>query len=177
MKQIQPNYPKARTEGIESTKVGDETIVYDTGINKAYCLSMLAKTVWEHCDGMSDAISIHAFVKNSMHNDVTLDMVIMAVEELEQTSLLEHTEDIDNTEKHNHNRRRVLEKLGKFAAASLPLITVVTIQPAVAQLSQSCGGVSCSKNSDCPGHNLSPPCNTKCIGGICVPSGSNCPVC
>jgi hypothetical protein len=43
--------PKARKHELVTTKISDETVVYDLKTDKGSCLVALTTIVWEACDG------------------------------------------------------------------------------------------------------------------------------
>ena len=164
-------YPKARTEGIISTKVGDETVVYDTEKNIASCLNELTTAVWVACDGNTDISSILDTVINAKYKDTTEQIVLMAIEELNQAGLLEAALESNEKNKGNLGRREMLRLLGTRAAKALPLVSTITVQPALAAFSLPCQG------SNCPRY-CTPPANQQCWsstrGCYCTDNANKC---
>ena len=171
--------PKARHDDLITTKVGDETVIYDIYASKAYCLNRLTTLVWNACNGHNRIESLLNQVKQSGLPDVTEDLIREAMLELFEANLLIGTS--DHTEKdYRFTRRDALRLMGKGTIASLPLLTAIEIQPALAQSSAAC---STTTNCDQPCNNGKARCydgtgcgcdktNEQCdaVGGIiCVP--------
>lgn len=164
-------YPKARKNNLVTTKVNDETVVYDTKTSTASCLNELTTSVWEACDGTSDIPSLLDAVRNAGYQDVTEKVVLMAIDQLNQAGLFENALEIDEKTRKNLNRREMLQLLGARVAVVLPVVSTISIQPAIAAASGGCGGVICSNHNDCCAE--APHC--KKIGGntgICISGGN-----
>jgi len=68
-------FPKARHKDLVTTKVGDETVVYDISASKAYCLNHVTTQVWKACDGHRHVESLLNQVKQAGFPDVTEDLI------------------------------------------------------------------------------------------------------
>ena len=153
-------FPKARKDGLVISKVGDETVVYDTETNKASCLNGLTTVVWEACDGNTETTSLLDTVKTAGYQDANDQIVLMAIDQLDQAGLFEASFSIDGKKKKSLNRREMLQMLGTRAAAVLPIVSTINIQPAIAQGSGTQGD-SCVTTADC-------------APGFCCNNGNQC---
>ena len=166
--------PKARRDGLVTSKVGDETVVYDTETNKASCLNRLTTVVWEACDGNTDISSLLDTVRGAGYQDATEQVVLMAIDQLEQAGLLEDYSQTDNKKREFLSRREMLRLLGIRSATVLPIITTINLQPAIAQISNCiphcspcnpfsdvcCGGTQCLHHGSHGWRCYYPPANT-----------------
>lgn len=74
--------PKARTKGLMTQVIGDETLVYDFEVNKAHCLNNAAAIVWNSCDGSQ---SITGIVNKT---EIEEHLVFMALSQLRSCELI-----------------------------------------------------------------------------------------
>jgi hypothetical protein len=167
-------YPKARKIGLLVSKIADETVVYDTERDTTSCLNDLAVAVWEACDGESDAGSIVAVLKSAGFQDATDQIVLLAVDRLQQSGLLEESVDLDANNGKQLSRREMLQLLGARAAALLPVVTTVVVPPpiAAASLGEVCSSADpCSSGICCgrTGNSRQGICSTYCPPGHAIP--------
>lgn len=151
-------FPKARHDDLITTKVGDETVIYDIYASKAYCLNQLTTLVWNACDGHNDIDSLLNQAKQSGLPDVTEDLIREAIVVLFEANLLIEASD-DKEKDTRFTRREALQLMGSGTIASLPLLTAIVVQPALAGISEACLTVT----------NCSQPCinpfKTRCFDG------------
>jgi hypothetical protein len=151
-------YPKAREDNLLATSVGDETVIYDQLTNEASCLNTVTATVWAACDGENTLSDLLDIVRQAGFQDASEDLVILAINELAEARFLQETPQASSSKKRDKSRRDVLRTLGKSAAIAIPVISTISIQPAVAGLSP----IPCSPNGS--------PCGIggTCVGGFCI---------
>lgn len=144
--------PKARTLDLSITRLGDETVVYDQLTHRASCLNEISTAIWLACDGNNDLISIRKKLRIAGYQDTTEDVVLMAIEQLFQTNLLEH---VEQTKVKTLGRRSVLKSLTRSVVVAIPVISTIDIQPAIA------AGSNCLQKGDgcAPG-------NDRCCSGL-----------
>ena len=155
--------PKARTENLVIQQVGDETLVYDLTTNKAHCLNETAGFVWNRCTGDRSINEIANAVEVQFGHAVDADFVRLALNQLENESLL--------TENGlggivMPNRREAIKRLGLASAIAIPIVSSL-LAPSKALGSVSCACVSpgdCISQTSCPNPNN---CDTN--SGLCVP--------
>ena len=130
-------YPVARKNDLYTTDVGDETVVYDKLTSNAHSLNGLTTIVWNACNGKNRIESLLTHVQKSGFPDANEDLIWAAIDELLEVKLLvefpTHTEDNKKL-----NRRKALRLMGMGAAASVPLISSIEVQPAIAAISAPC---------------------------------------
>jgi hypothetical protein len=125
--------PMARSADLVIEEIDDELLVYDGEKKRAHCLSATAARVWHACDGQTNVEAL------ADRLDLTKDVVIQAVEELEGSALLQ-TEELQvlNGGAANGNgitRRESLKQSAKVgtAVAAVPLLYSVAVpSPAAA---------------------------------------------
>ncbi len=144
--------PSARKDDLSITSVSDETVIYDQLTHRASCLNAVTAAVWGACDGKNDVSALLDAVRQAGFQDASEDIVWMALDQLYQAELLEPF-DITNTKIKNPDRREMLRTLGKRAAAVIPVVSTINIQPAIANHS-GCTPLwgSCNSNDDCCSH-------------------------
>lgn len=142
-------YPMARKNGLLTSQMGSETIVYDTETDKASCLNQETTAVWEACDGKNDIASILESIKNEAFEEANEQIVMMAIDQLEQAGLLEESLEIDEQKGDTLSRREMLRLLGAKAAAVLPVVTTIVVPPAIHAASLLPLRARCTSSSQC----------------------------
>jgi hypothetical protein len=161
--------PTARSSGLLTERVGDETVVYDLDSKDIHCLSSLATAVFEHCDGRSTHAQIATLVQERLGKPVTVDEVSGAVAQLEECELL----DTLFVVQHGLSRREAFGKVafaGATAAFAAPLITSIAAPSAARAQSGGATGCACTTNSDCISNHCCKAAgsNDKCNNGCCA---------
>jgi hypothetical protein len=141
---------KARHSSLVSTKVGEETVIFDRQRNTALCLNKVSSIVWEYCDGLNDISKvIDVLRKNGIH-DADAQVVMAATEQLCEFNLLENPINGESPNTHGFRRREALRQLKMYSVAALPVITALNIAPAMAQVSGSLPNNSpCGSSAEC----------------------------
>jgi hypothetical protein len=153
--------PKARKKNILATSVADEVVVYDTESNKASCLDGLTALVWKACDGRADLDALLDLVRKSGYQDATEQLILMAIDQLDQAGLLENAIESNEVDRKGLKRREILSLLGTKAISTLPVLSIINIQPAIAQASCLPKHTPCTLNSQC--------CSNWCHNFKCAP--------
>jgi hypothetical protein len=127
-------YPRARSEGIVTEELGDETLVYDGATETAHALSKDAASVWMRCDGHSSAQDI------ARRLGLDEARVAQALDDLSAAELIEEPDGI--------SRRALYQRAAKLgtAALSASLIYSIAVPAANASISSNCGpafGTNC----------------------------------
>jgi Coenzyme PQQ synthesis protein D (PqqD) len=122
--------PKARKNELIVKELASEVLVYDEKNQKAHCLNQTAALVWKFCDGRTTVPKMARLLEKEMSVAVPEQAVWLAIEQLEETSLLEVPVSkpawLPLT-----SRRELIRRLG-IAAVILPLITSIQAPTAAA---------------------------------------------
>jgi pyrroloquinoline quinone biosynthesis protein D len=163
MKNTRHLIPASRRDELIVQEVENETLVYDLKSHKAHCLNPTAATVWKLCDGRRTAPQIAQKLAEKFGAPVSQDVVLLAVEQLQNLKLLEATVERAPVSA-GISRRELARRLGMATAlVALPLITSINAPAAIQAVSGCVGaGAACGDPNPpcCPGFNCD---------GICFP--------
>lgn len=184
--------PVARSEGLHIESVGDETVVYDTESKEAHCLKPLAAAVFAYADGNHTAVEIAELAAVRLAAEIDESDVASAVDQLEQSGLL----DAPLLVRDGVSRREMIRRVswaGAIVAGSTPLITSI-VAPTAAMAAASTiptGCTGCGQNKDCASNHCcqsvsGKSCDQSCCvgmdnschissGGVCTVVLSTCP--
>ncbi|MBA2379038.1 MAG: PqqD family protein [Blastocatellia bacterium] len=153
-------FPLARKNGLVIQEVPNEVLVLDLNSNKAHCLNETAALVWKSCDGNNSVSDIANLVKASKGAAVSDDLVWLAIDQLNESNLLEARVQAPFP---GTSRREALKKIGLASMIALPIVASLAA-PKSAMASTSC---FCDTNADCT---LQAGCSPVCTGsnGSCV---------
>jgi hypothetical protein len=156
-----PQYPVARKNGLVIQEVPDEVLVYDMDADRAHCLNKTAAAVWKSCDGNNSVSDISKLVGAELGNNVSDDLVWLAIDQLSENSLLDGSIEPKFA---GQSRREVLKKIGFASIVAVPVIASL-VAPKSVLAATSC---RCVANGDCT---LQTTCasTTVCTGGFCAP--------
>ncbi len=149
--------PLARKEKLIIEQMADEVLVYDLTAHKAHCLNLTAAVVWQNCNGKNDLSQIARFVSRDLQANVSEDVVLLALNQLEKFNLLE-TKKESPVSVPNISRREVMKRVGIASAIALPVVASIIVPTAMANA--SCALVPCGAGGTC-----TPPCNCDTPGG------------
>ena len=127
--------PLARTEELVVQEAGDELLIYDLRINKAICLNQTSATIWQNCDGNTDTREIAAKLATRHGGFVNEELIMLAIDQLNENCLLENKTAIKNGFA-GLSRREVIRKVGFASAVALPVVMSLVAPPAA--FAQSC---------------------------------------
>jgi len=127
--------PLARTEELVVQEAGDELLIYDLRINKAICLNQTSATIWQNCDGNTDTREIAAKLAKRHSGLVNEELIMLALDQLNENGLLEYEGSIKNGFA-GLSRREVIRKVGFASAVALPVVMSLVAPPAA--FAQSC---------------------------------------
>ena len=145
-----PQYPVARKTGLVVQEVPDEVLVYDLDTNKAHCLNKTAAAVWRFCDGKTSVPEIAQFLSSETGATVDDDLVWLAIDQLNESSLLEAQVEPKFA---GQSRREAIRKIGIASMIALPIVaSLVAPKSAMASASCNCGGTGNPLNcaTGCP---------------------------
>ena len=165
-------YPVARKSNLVIQNLKDETLVYNTKTNKAFCLNETSAMVWKLCNGKRTVAQISDEMSKSMKTLVDEDIVWLALEQLGKDGLLE--EGFEESKRFiGETRREAIKRIAIASAIALPIVSSIIAPKAVnAQSVCSTIGAAC----DCP--NGTGAGNTCGQGGVTMgnpPTFGNCP--
>lgn len=124
---------KARRGNLLSRKMGEETVVYDMDNNKALCLNKVSSIVWEASCDLNDMDELLNVLHRNGIEDADEQLVVLDIEQLNESNPLENSIDNETFQVSILPRRDVLRQLKMYSVAALPLITSLSIPPAMAQ--------------------------------------------
>lgn len=154
--------PLARQKDIVIQETPNEVLVFDMNSNKAHCLNASAAFVWKACTGENSVADIAEQFELSGNGSVTEDFVWLAIDQLQDTSLLENEM---SPRFEGQSRRQVIKKIGFASMVAVPMIaSLVAPQNALAV-----GSCVCVAPGDCV-IQVSCPSTVNCNGsGVCAP--------
>lgn len=150
--------PKARNTDIIEQNLGNELLIYDLQINRAYTLNETSMKVYRACNGKQTFEDI----RNSYQfND---ELIHLALSGLQEINLITDYKSSDYFA--GLSRREIIKKVGLATMIALPMIVSLTAPKSSQAASNSCGQ-SCGSPATC-----SVSCPT-CIGnGVCSAGGA-----
>ena len=80
--------PHARKNGVLTTELDDELIVYDTDSKWAHSLNLIAACVWRHCDGRHSIGDLQRVTSVEVGALVDEEAIVLALRQLDQAHLL-----------------------------------------------------------------------------------------
>ena len=126
---------KIRTVHVEELE--NELCVYDWQRKEVHNLNRTAALVWEQCDGQTSPSQMATSLRAEFDTPYAEDVVLMALEELDQAHLLEDT-DVQPVDRSLMSRRTLIKRMG-VAAVLLPVVvSIVTPGPVQAQTPGDC---------------------------------------
>ena len=148
------NLPVARTSNLVVQYSGNEVLIYDLEINKAYCLNETSTIVYQSCDGKTNFEDLRA------KSNFTDEIIYLALDGLKEAELLDESED-HISPFNDLSRRAAIRKIAAASVVALPVIASLVAPSAVS--AQSCKALNqdCISDTDC--------CSASCRGegGTC----------
>jgi hypothetical protein len=158
-----PQFPTARKTGLVVQEVPNEVLVYDLDSNKAHCLNETAAIVWKSCNGKNSISDIARFIETETGNGVTEDFVWLAIDQLNESNLLESKMVPAFAGK---SRREVIKKIGLAAVVGLPIVaSLAAPRSAMANASCNCAGTMSVPQECAP---FGCPVNSCSTDGFCI---------
>jgi hypothetical protein len=147
--------PRALTKDLVIRELDDETLVYDTGRDRAHCLNRTAAMVWKQCDGSTTAKEALRSLNSGFSVPVDEDVVWLAVKQLERFDLVE-----SNGKSPSVSRRNLVLKYAPLALALPVIMSITAPTPAIV--------ASCLPNQAPCGSAGQPPCCSGVCDGTCI---------
>ena len=128
-------YPLARKKDLYVEQLPDEAVVYDKLNHQAHCLNSTVFTVWENADGTRTVGELAQLLHDKLGMPLSRDVVLLALEDLNQSNLLEKQAALGTSEP-LPSRREIGRKLALagVSASLLPFVaSIVAPTPAMAR--------------------------------------------
>jgi hypothetical protein len=113
--------PLARRGDVFVENLPEEVVVYDKTNNKVHSLGKIAAAVWESCDGSKSVDDLGQAVEARLGAPADREVVLLALEELENAGLLEPGSGVIV----NPDLPSRREAMGKIALASTALVATI----------------------------------------------------
>lgn len=165
--------PLARKADIVVQEFGNEILIYDLNINKAFALNATASIVWQNCNGTNSINGIADQLSIKFKTIITDDFVWMTLEQLKKENLIE-IETLEFTPFKGLSRREMVRKVGLSSLIALPIISSLIVPTAINAASgcfpltnnanENPNGCACDTNSDC----TSTCCGVSGLAEVCV---------
>lgn len=111
--------------------LGNEILLYDLKIDKAFCLNETAAIVFRHCDGSTSPADLKL-----KKGDLSEEVIFLTLDLLEKENLLkvkDYQSPFDGL-----SRRAIIKKVGLASMVAWPVISSIMAPPAAAAQSGSC---------------------------------------
>lgn len=113
--------PRLRIENIVVQDLGNEILIYDLKMDKAFCLNEVSKAVWQACDGRHTISEIIKEVGFKLKSEPNEDLIWFALNQLNKENLLENGDELPNRFA-GMPRREVIKKIGLGTMLALPIV-------------------------------------------------------
>lgn len=155
--------PIGRKNDIVTQEVKDELMIYDLQINRAFCLNLTSRTVWQFCNGKNTISDISKLMSKKLKTLISEDMVWLTLDQLQKENLLENNDEL-RINFGGLSRREMIRKVGVTSLAVLPLIVAVNAPQAINAAST---GICLNDTDPCDDGNI---CTVGdyCSGGRCI---------
>lgn len=131
--------PRVRREGLLTTKLDDEVVVYDPERKQVHSLNRVAVAVWSYSDSTKTIEELQQLASDAMGAPIAQAAVMLALRKLERAHLL--TEKLEK--RSSLTRREVLDKAGRYGAAAMTTPLIASALVPVAAAAQSLPGGVC----------------------------------
>ena len=159
--------------------VGDEVVIYDLKNQHCYALNPMSATIWDLCDGQTTLSEMVLLIKQAhkLSDEEATVAIDLSLEQLTQAGLLAENHPPMVQSEISTKRRTLLKRVAGMI--SLPAISSIVMQPAVAQLSgTNCNTPQCWSKFPCPGDTelcVDPDGKCSCVAVTgCGPQGVPC---
>jgi len=136
------NLPVARTSDLVVQYSGNEVLIYDLEIDKAYCLNETSTIVYQSCDGKTNFEDLRA------KSNFTDEIIYLALDGLKEAELLDESED-HISPFNDLSRRAAIRKIATASVVALPVIASLVAPSAVSAQSCKANGQSCNFSAEC----------------------------
>jgi hypothetical protein len=152
--------PLARRADIVMQEIGNEILIFDLKINKAFSLNKTSALVWQNCHGELTLAQIAEKISPRFNSPVNEELVWLALEKLSKENLIENEIEVARCYQ-GISRREIIRKVGLTTLAAWPMVSSLVVPEAIHAQSSVCFG-TCR----CP--NAATSCNGSLatVGGI-----------
>lgn len=148
----------------------NELLIYDSRINKAYCLNQTAALVFQLSDGTRTALEISELMSRKLGTVVGEDFVWLALQGLEKVNLMENGKEPADYFA-GVSRREVIRKVGLASMVAFPVVASVVVPSAAAAQSLTPLFARCTSPGQCTSGNCVST-STLPVGSFCCPPGN-----
>jgi hypothetical protein len=175
--------PVSRKTDLVTQTAGNELLIYDLTVNKAFCLNESISIIWQACDGHKNISELADYLSKQFDSAINEDFVWFALEQLKKDNLIENTPEIFMPFE-GLSRREIIRQIGFASLIALPVISSL-IAPTAIQAASACvtaGNTTC--RCPCPstlvngtcGQGTPTPTNAACNPNCtCTRTGAACP--
>ena len=163
-------YPKTKTENIISQEISDELIICNLEEDKVFCFNNTAKLVWNFCDGRNSIKEIVAELNKTTGGEFTAEIVKLAVQQFDKSSLLESNGIISNS----ISRRNLIKNIAASSIVALPIVSSLAMPPSAAAQASCNASTACACSSNTgKGNPCAVPGTNGCTGMFCACHANN----
>jgi Coenzyme PQQ synthesis protein D (PqqD) len=177
--------PLSKKADIVIQKVGNEILIYDLKLNKAFSLNETSSIIWQACDGNKSVSEISNQISKEFNSSVNEEFVWFALEQFKKDNLIENESEFF-TPFEGLSRREIIRKVGLTTVVALPVVFSLLVPTASQAASTACvtaGNLNC--RCPCPATGIGSSCGQGTGGGvpnglcnpncICTRSAAACP--
>ena len=124
----------ARSADIVIQNLGEEVLIYDLLIHKAFCLNETSAVVYQACDGTT------TFQELKQKHRLTDDLIFFALEQLQKDNLIEGSA---ITRFEGLSRREVIRRVALASMVALPVISSL-VAPTAAHAASGTAPAACT---------------------------------
>lgn len=140
--------PKVRSENIVVQDLGNEILIYDLKMDKAFCLNEVSKAVWQACDGQKNIAEIVDTVSLKLNSPPNEDLIWFALNQLKKEKLIENGNELPNHFA-EMSRREIIKKVGLGTMMALPIVASIVAPSSIQAAASFCNiGTMCNCNTD-----------------------------
>jgi hypothetical protein len=125
---MQYKTPKNKTDNLVVQELGNEVLLYDLNIHKAYSLNQTTAIVYQYCDGETTFEELRRKSKTKLPDEI----ILLAIDELARHNLVAEKPQLSIT------RRNLLRKTALTAFALPAIVSLVAPLAVHAQSSTTC---------------------------------------
>jgi hypothetical protein len=167
--------PISRRSNVVVQDLENEVLIYDSNLDRAFCLNRTAALVYQLCDGTRTIAEVSRRMSDRLRNPVSEDFVYLALDELRKNDLLENGTDYVSPFA-GMARRQAVRRIGLASMIALPMISSLISPIAANAGSLAAAGQPCAPAGSQGNCASGTSCRTPPAGGqaICIPTTCGC---